>query len=74
MIGVWLGNDDHSPTNGVTGGGLPAEIWRDFATHALQARLIQPIAPPHRPAQSSNNLGAELHRLFHPFLKWLDGL
>ncbi|MDX5595072.1 PBP1A family penicillin-binding protein [Pseudovibrio sp. SPO723] len=26
---VWVGNDDNSPTNKVTGGGLPAEIWHE---------------------------------------------
>jgi len=27
--GVWVGNDDYSPMNEVTGGTLPARIWRD---------------------------------------------
>jgi len=26
--GVWLGNDDNSPTNRATGGSLPAELWK----------------------------------------------
>ncbi len=26
---VWLGNDDNSPMRRVTGGSIPAEIWRD---------------------------------------------
>jgi penicillin-binding protein 1A len=30
VAGVWVGNDDNSPMRGVTGGGLPAQIWRDF--------------------------------------------
>jgi penicillin-binding protein 1A len=30
VTGVWLGNDDSSPTKKVTGGGLPAEIWARF--------------------------------------------
>lgn len=34
MAGVWVGNDDFSPTKGVTGGGLPARIWRDFMREA----------------------------------------
>lgn len=29
VAGVWMGNDDNSPLTGVTGGGLPAEIWRE---------------------------------------------
>ncbi|WP_246082404.1 PBP1A family penicillin-binding protein [Rubellimicrobium rubrum] len=28
VIGVWVGNDDNSPMDEVTGGGLPAEIFR----------------------------------------------
>ncbi|MEM9146245.1 MAG: PBP1A family penicillin-binding protein [Pseudomonadota bacterium] len=31
VIGVWMGNDDNAPLTGVTGGGLPAEIWRGVA-------------------------------------------
>jgi penicillin-binding protein 1A len=27
VTGVWLGNDDSSPTKRMTGGGLPVEIW-----------------------------------------------
>jgi penicillin-binding protein 1A len=30
VAGVWLGNDDSSPTRKMTGGGLPAEIWARF--------------------------------------------
>ncbi|MEL6267462.1 MAG: PBP1A family penicillin-binding protein, partial [Pseudomonadota bacterium] len=29
VAGVWMGNDDNTPLTGVTGGGLPAEIWRE---------------------------------------------
>src|SRR5690606_28043541 len=32
--GVWLGNDDGSPTKGLTGGQLPAQAWHDFMTAA----------------------------------------
>ncbi|MDF2231912.1 PBP1A family penicillin-binding protein [Albimonas sp. CAU 1670] len=28
VVGVWMGYDDNTPLTGVTGGGLPAEIWR----------------------------------------------
>lgn len=34
-VGVWLGNDDNSPMDKVTGGGLPAEIFREFLTQAV---------------------------------------
>lgn len=34
VVGVWVGNDDNSSTNKVTGGDLPANIWRDFVVRA----------------------------------------
>ena len=30
VVGVWVGNDDNSPMNGVVGGSVPAAIWHDF--------------------------------------------
>jgi penicillin-binding protein 1A len=48
--GVCLGNDDHSPTNKVTGGSLPAQTWRRFMLAATQAMPVRPLpaapAPP----------------------------
>jgi penicillin-binding protein 1A len=35
IVGVWVGNDDETPMKDVTGGKLPARIWRDFMTAAL---------------------------------------
>ena len=29
VCGVWVGNDDNSPTKKVTGGSIPAAIWKD---------------------------------------------
>ncbi|MEE9388147.1 MAG: transglycosylase domain-containing protein [Paracoccaceae bacterium] len=29
VTGVWMGYDDNTPLAGVTGGGLPADIWRE---------------------------------------------
>ena len=29
VTGVWMGYDDNTPLEGVTGSGLPAEIWRE---------------------------------------------
>lgn len=36
VTGVWLGNDDSSPTRRTTGGGLPVEIWSRFMKVAHQ--------------------------------------
>ncbi|MEP4164069.1 PBP1A family penicillin-binding protein [Maricaulis sp.] len=46
--GVWVGNDDDSPMENVTGGGLPAQIWRDFMVRVhegLPARALSAPAP-----------------------------
>ncbi|PHY13073.1 penicillin-binding protein [Caulobacter sp. B11] len=40
VVGVWVGNDDQSPMRGVTGGGVPAQIWRDFVGGGLKVGLI----------------------------------
>ncbi|MEO0063066.1 MAG: hypothetical protein RLZZ08_1626 [Pseudomonadota bacterium] len=44
VTGVWIGNDDNTPLNGIAGGGLPARIWRAFMAEALGERT-----PPRRP-------------------------
>jgi len=36
VTGVWLGNDDNSPTKKAVGGGLPVEIWSRFMKAAHQ--------------------------------------
>jgi len=36
VVGVWVGNDDNSSLKGVSGGGLPARIWRNFMRQALR--------------------------------------
>jgi penicillin-binding protein 1A len=36
VAGVWLGNDDASPTKKTTGGGMPVEIWSKFMKAAHQ--------------------------------------
>ncbi len=43
VAGVWVGNDDGLPMNGVTGGGLPARIWHDFMAAAHEGVEPRPI-------------------------------
>ncbi len=38
VVGVWIGNDDNKPLKGVSGGSLPALIWKDFMQQAIQAK------------------------------------
>ncbi|WP_077967232.1 PBP1A family penicillin-binding protein [Ensifer adhaerens] len=37
VAGVWVGNDDETPMKDVTGGDLPARIWRDFMREGMAA-------------------------------------
>ncbi|HMD64465.1 MAG TPA: PBP1A family penicillin-binding protein [Stellaceae bacterium] len=43
VAGVWLGNDDNTPMNKVTGGSLPAQTWRRFMLAATQAMPVRPL-------------------------------
>ena len=59
LAGVWIGNDDGSPTRGVEGGTLPADVWRklmiaahqglparDFAGQTVGLRRAADVTPP----------------------------
>jgi penicillin-binding protein 1A len=43
VTGVWLGNDDNSPTRKATGGGLPVEVWTRFMKAAHQGVPVVPL-------------------------------
>jgi membrane peptidoglycan carboxypeptidase len=48
VAGVWMGYDDNTPLTGVTGGGLPAEIWRETMLRlheGLPSRALDSLAP-----------------------------
>jgi penicillin-binding protein 1A len=40
VTGVWLGNDDNSPTKKATGGGLPVDVWTRFMRTAHQGVAV----------------------------------
>ncbi len=43
VMGVWMGYDDNTPLEGVTGGGLPAEIWREAMLRLHEGDEIRPL-------------------------------
>ncbi|WP_237355023.1 PBP1A family penicillin-binding protein [Rhizobium phaseoli] len=43
VVGVWVGNDDDAPMKGVTGGGLPAHIWRDFMRESTSEATLNGV-------------------------------
>lgn len=46
IVGVWVGNDDNSSLGRISGGTLPARIWKDFMRGALALPLPKPSAAP----------------------------
>jgi penicillin-binding protein 1A len=55
VAGVWLGNDDNSPTKKTTGGGLPVEVWSRFMRVALQG--VQPTPLPNAAVLTAQSSG-----------------
>jgi penicillin-binding protein 1A len=49
--GVWIGNDDYSSTNRMTGGSLPAMVWQAVMSYAHQGIELKPLGslPPALP-------------------------
>lgn len=63
VAGVWMGYDDNRPLKGVTGGGLPAEIWREMMLRVLDGAPPRPLPkqepiPPTRTTETTAAAGA----------------
>lgn len=46
VVGIWVGNDDGRPMQQVSGGGLPAMIFKDFMTRSGSMPDVTPEPPP----------------------------
>ncbi len=57
VTGVWLGNDDNSPTKKATGGGLPVEVWTRFMRAAHQG--VAAAALPNSQMSPASHTGAD---------------
>mgnify|MGYP000283023068 CR=1 FL=1 len=51
--GVWLGNDDNSPMNRVTGGLMPADAWKTYMLAAHKGLKRRPLADPLNPSNDA---------------------
>ncbi|HVV63363.1 MAG TPA: PBP1A family penicillin-binding protein [Pseudolabrys sp.] len=55
VCGVWMGNDDYTSTNRMTGGSLPAMTWHSIMEYAHQGIELKPLpgipVPPPRQQQ-----------------------
>lgn len=60
ICAVWVGNDDNSAMKSVTGGSLPAAIWKETMTTALrvaqQRNTLQPMYSNHPTPKSIDSL------------------
>ena len=43
VVGVWVGNDDNTPLKGISGGGLPARMWKSFMLRAQGISDSEPV-------------------------------
>jgi penicillin-binding protein 1A len=43
VAGVWMGNDNASPMRSVTGGSLPAEIWKELMLKAHEGQMAKAL-------------------------------
>jgi 1A family penicillin-binding protein len=86
VTGVWMGYDDNTPLSGTTGGGLPAEIWREtmvrihegLPPRPLPLRLPdrptgQAVAAAPNPARVVQNVGSAVQSVVQNVLKGLLG-
>ncbi|MEM6306416.1 MAG: transglycosylase domain-containing protein [Pseudomonadota bacterium] len=54
VVGVWMGNDDNTPLRQVTGGSLPADIWRETMAQIVKIDAPGPLntGPAPEPVQT----------------------
>ncbi|MBB3810021.1 PBP1A family penicillin-binding protein [Pseudochelatococcus contaminans] len=83
VASVWLGNDDYKPANRMTGGTLPAQIWKAMMLPAHAGQTIRPMpgvtpgaeAIAAAPAEAGENVdAANLSRQSWELLQGLDAL
>jgi penicillin-binding protein 1A len=62
ICGVWIGNDDGTSMRGVTGGTVPAAIWRQFMNAAHEGMPLTPLPTLDDLARPSNNTVAGFYQ------------
>ena len=84
VAGVWMGYDDNTPLTGVTGGGLPAEIWHEVMTRVHEGLPVRDLpmeapqavaqqAEPRRQQPTRNQPGNQTERVIINILNELFG-
>ena len=74
VVGVWMGYDDNRPLSGVTGGGLPADIWHEVMARVEDGLPAKPLPmirpedlPQSAPAYPGQTYGSD------PYAAYPDG-
>ncbi len=85
VTGVWMGYDDNTPLKGVTGGGLPAQIWHETMVRVEDGLPVKPLpaivpTPPMvantgipNPTRLVQNVGNGVQTIMQNVLKGLFG-
>ncbi|MGD9864696.1 MAG: transglycosylase domain-containing protein [Pseudodonghicola sp.] len=78
VTGVWMGYDDNTPLKGVTGSGLPAEIWHETMVRIHEGLTPKPLpmrepVPPARPAAETRGNGGGLGNAVDQILRDIFG-
>jgi len=59
VAGVWMGYDNNTPLTGVTGGGLPAEIWYETMVRVHEGLPVRPLPMLRTPEPPANTFDPE---------------
>ncbi len=70
---VWVGNDDNTPMKRVTGGSVPARIWREVMTAAHRDIPVKPLPTQSARVTTPSGTGASPGALFESLLKNILG-
>ncbi|MEM8569889.1 MAG: PBP1A family penicillin-binding protein [Pseudomonadota bacterium] len=87
ITGVWMGYDDNTPLSGVTGGGLPAEIWHEAMVRITDGVPARPLpsraperapspliaAPQINPGQVAQNVGSTVQNVVESVIQGIFG-
>lgn len=76
VAGVWMGYDDNTPLTGVTGGGLPAEIWRETMVRiheGIDPKPLPMLRPKPKPQPVQRQPRRQRGNNFENFLRGLFG-
>ena len=67
VTGVWMGYDDNRPLSGVTGGGLPADIWHETMVRVLGGHSPTDL-PMSAPQRGTNPGSSEINSVLETIL------